>query len=149
LGAIVLQDESDLDRAELKERVAVFCQTTFNHDRFAYLAELVRARVADCVILDTTCRFIGRRFEQVKEFARSVDVVLVVAGPDSSNAKILHESCKAVNSRSYRIETVQEIDAAWFHKEDRVGITGGASTPLWQLQEMQQDVLALSAQWGH
>ncbi len=147
--AVVVQDDQDLAQAVLHERVAVFCQTTFNRDRFLHLAEAVRSRVTDCVIHDTTCRFIGRRFEQVQAFARSVDVVLVVAGPDSSNARILYESCKAVNARSYRIETAEEVDAAWFRSDDRVGLTGGASTPLWQLQEMQNHLLELSAQWGH
>jgi 4-hydroxy-3-methylbut-2-en-1-yl diphosphate reductase len=147
-NSIIVQDEKELDQAALLERVAIFCQTTFHHDRFKYLAELVRLRVTDCVIHDTTCRFIGRRFEQVQEFARSVNVVLVVAGPDSSNAKILYESCKAVNDRSYRVETIAEIECKWFRQDDRVGITGSASTPLWQLQDLQDHLFELSAQWG-
>lgn len=146
--AVVVQDENDLERAQWRERVAVFCQTTFNHDRFLRLAGLVRSRVTDCVLYDTSCRFIGRRFEQVQAFARSVDVVLVVAGSDSSNARIVYESCKAVHERCYRIEAARDLDANWFCRDDRVGITGGASTPLWQLQELQKQLQELSAQWG-
>ena len=39
--------------------------------------------------------------------------------------------------RSFKIEEPGDIDLQWFQDNDRVGISGGASTPHWQLEEIK------------
>jgi 4-hydroxy-3-methylbut-2-enyl diphosphate reductase len=70
------------------------------------------------------------------DFARSVDVLLLIGGRNSSNTGVLFEICRKENPNSHRIESVQDIDAGWFQSDSTVGITGSASTPLWQLEDV-------------
>lgn len=144
--SVVVQDETDLDPERLQGPLAVFCQTTVDRIKFLYLAEKIKSLHPDTLVFDTTCRYINRRREVVTAFAATVDVFLLVGGADSSNSQILFTACRSVNARSYKIETVQEIDSTWFLPTDTVGISGGASTPLWQLEEIRNHLLGPQAQ---
>ena len=71
--------------------------------------------------------------EKLVAFARKHSVIVFISGKESSNGKVLYELCKSVNPRSYHIQTVDQIDPAWFVEGDSVGICGATSTPKWQL----------------
>ncbi|MBQ1623912.1 MAG: 4-hydroxy-3-methylbut-2-enyl diphosphate reductase, partial [Bacteroidales bacterium] len=62
--------------------------------------------------------------------------ILFVSGRESSNGKVLYELCRSVNPRTYRLETADQTDLAWFRDGDKVGICGATSTPQWQLEEI-------------
>jgi len=95
---------------------------------------------------DTTCRHITKRLRRLVDFAASVDVLLLIGGSHSSNSRVLFEACRAVNERSFKIEGVDELDRSWLRPADTVGISGGASTPRWQLEKVRDYLLELSAQ---
>jgi len=58
-----------------------------------------------------------------------------VGGLKSSNTKMLHASCKAINPRSYHVVSPEELNRSWFEGADTIGVTGSASTPHWLLDE--------------
>jgi len=140
---IVVEESQDLDHIDASRPTLVVAQTTVGQGVFQTLSEQVAARVKRAKIVDTTCRFISRRYEQIREFASSVDVLIFIGGRESSNSKVLFEICRAENARSFKIESAQELDPAWFEQASAVGITGGASTPVWQFEEVQQHILSL------
>ncbi len=144
--SLVVQDETDIDIGRLQGALAVFCQTTVDRDKFLHLAEKIKSLNPDVIIFDTTCRYINQRRKKLLSFAASVDVFLLVGGSGSSNSQILFAACRRVNARSFKIETVQEIDRTWFKPADTVGISGGASTPWWQLEEIRDYLLGPQAQ---
>jgi 4-hydroxy-3-methylbut-2-enyl diphosphate reductase len=138
---LVIETEADIAAIDPEKPTLILAQTTVGRDRFENLTALIRARVRSAESIDTTCRFIGRRHEQVRKFAAEVDVVIFVGGRESSNSRVLFEMCSQINSRSYKIESPAELDFTWFKREDLVGITGGASTPLWQFEEIRAILL--------
>lgn len=144
---VVIENESDLARIDLSRKVFLLAQTTVDQAKFLRIREKLSAQGADLIALDTTCAQINRRHEQMSRFAASVDVVLFVGGKNSSNTAVLHEVCRQANPRSYRIESVADLERSWLQAADTVGITGGASTPVWQLQQVQ-DYLEKLAQLG-
>ena len=66
------------------------------------------------------------------------DVVIFVAGKNSSNSQVLFEISRKQNEKSYFISSVVELKSEWFDHAKTVGISGGASTPRWQLNEVEQ-----------
>jgi (E)-4-hydroxy-3-methyl-but-2-enyl pyrophosphate reductase len=58
-----------------------------------------------------------------------------------SGLKIIDTTCRFLKTRqkdiSYKVEGPDGIDHRWFNDGGQVGITGGASTPRWQLEEMK------------
>jgi len=136
---IVLQEQEDLSRIRNVKSLLI-SQTTLSPDKFYYFRDQVQQRVDDVTVIDTICRQISNRHDRVREFARSVDVVLFVGGKNSSNTGVLHGISLKENPRSYRIESAKDIDPSWLRPEDTVGITGGASTPVWQLEQVRDEL---------
>jgi len=138
-GSIV----SSVDEATQKDfeyRSLILAQSTVNPDLFHAVCRELSVRLPDLKIMDTTCRFIRNRQEDVKSFADTQDVVLVVGGKKSSNVRLLYEKACEQNVQTYRIEGPEEIDWRWFSNGERVGVTGGASTPRWQLEEIRSSL---------
>jgi 4-hydroxy-3-methylbut-2-enyl diphosphate reductase len=69
--------------------------------------------------------------------------VIFVAGRKSSNGKALFESCKKYNPGSWFISDKKEIQSDWFVKNDKVGICGATSTPMWLMQEVKSALESL------
>lgn len=79
---------------------------------------------------DDICYASQNRQEAVRAIAADSDLVLVVGSPNSSNSRRLVEVALAAGAaHAYLIDTVDDIDSAWFDGVDRVGLTSGASVP--------------------
>lgn len=136
--AVIVQDIEDFTGKKLGEKVLLISQTTFPQQKFIEIAEYLKKQIESLKIVDTTCKHINRRDRELAEFARSVDVVIMVGGRSSSNTGVLYNVCKAVNPNSYRIESEEELDPAWIKGCKKIGITGSASTPRWQLEKVKE-----------
>jgi 4-hydroxy-3-methylbut-2-enyl diphosphate reductase len=66
--------------------------------------------------------------------------MIVVGGKNSANTKRLVEICEAIQSNTKHIEIAAEIEANWFKGVESVGITAGASTPSWVIDEVVRRV---------
>lgn len=141
--AIIIENEADIVDINPQLRTAVVAQTTIGQEKFHRLIALIKQRVDGVEVVDTTCRFIRRRQKEILGFANSVDVLIFVGGKESSNSQVLFEKCHEVNPRSHTIESPDELKRDWFKAEDVIGITGGASTPLWQLEEVRESLKTL------
>ena len=62
--------------------------------------------------------------------------MIVVGGRNSANTTHLAEISRDASTPTYHIETAAELDPAWFSHKESVGITAGASTPDWSVQEV-------------
>ena len=65
----------------------------------------------------------------MEELAKEVDILLVIGGKNSSNTKKLYDISKAINEKTYLIESAKELEENWFDGCEKIGITAGASTP--------------------
>ena len=134
--AIVISSPEDLAGIDFSRPMALFSQTTKDPDEFQHIASRIKAQRPDAEVYDTICRQVVQRHKSLVEFARNHSVILFVSGRESSNGKVLFELCRGENSRTYRVENVSQINPAWLHDGDFVGICGATSTPKWQLEEI-------------
>lgn len=141
-NAIVIESSADLDAVDFSKPTMIFSQTTKDVDDYeAIIAQIEQRTLEQGGDKDkiqshrTICHQVSSRHPNLKEFAKKHSVIIFVSGKQSSNGKVLYETCKTTNSRSYKIETCKEIDSAWFKKGDTVGVCGATSTPTWQLEE--------------
>jgi len=136
--AVIVADIDELPAIKPDDKVLLVSQTTLAREKFIEISKTLQTLHTDTVVSDTTCSYINKRHEQMQKFAASVSVVLLVGGKSSSNTAVLFEICKNANPRSYHIEAPDEINIEWFKPDDKVGITGSASTPVWQLEQVAQ-----------
>ena len=134
---VVISRPEDLETNDFEDRNLLLAQTTVDPDFFKDVGRALSGRLAGLKIVDTTCRFIGNRQVDIRSFARKNDVLLVVGGEQSSNCELLHATAQEVNKRTYKVAAPEDVNITWLRNAERIGITGGASTPGWQLDEMR------------
>ncbi|MRR11196.1 4-hydroxy-3-methylbut-2-enyl diphosphate reductase, partial [bacterium] len=83
---------------------------------------------------DTICGQVSGRDKKLREFAGANDVMVFVAGKDSSNGKVLFNICREANPRTHFIEEESELRSQWFAGAQKVGISGATSTPRWLME---------------
>mgnify|MGYP000421492721 CR=1 FL=1 len=68
----------------------------------------------------------------------AADLMLVVGGRISANTARLAEICRRVQPRTHHIETAAELETIDFTGVKTVGLTSGASTPTWIIEQVRQ-----------
>ena len=134
-----LQDAIASGAIDLARRVDIFSQTTKSPVEYEELCAYLSGRMASDGLLtihNTICRQVASRHRELSDFARRHDVIVFVAGRESSNGKVLSELCKSENPRTYNIGSASDLDPSWFCAEDSVGVCGATSTPKWLLEEV-------------
>lgn len=142
---VVVEREDDLNLVDFSRPIYFLSQTTQSIDLFNHLGEEIIRRASNqehVTLDDTICRRVAGREESLTQFSHSVDVVIFVAGRKSSNGKVLCEVCRKANERTYNIEDVGELEAAWFEGVESVGICGATSTPRWLMERVAEAINA-------
>ena len=145
--AIVVECEEDLEQIDFSRPIYFLSQTTQSVEKFNRLAEKMRERLGNEVMLtadDTICRRVSSREEHLREFARQHDVIIFVCGRKSSNGKVLYNICQQENERSYNIEEASELQREWFEGEESVGICGATSTPKWLMEQIADAIASIN-----
>jgi 4-hydroxy-3-methylbut-2-enyl diphosphate reductase len=138
--AVVVNVPEDAAKLDPKRQTYVLAQTTISTEHYESVLREFDRRQIPYQTNNTICRFVTDRNDDLPRFARQHDVILFVGGHHSSNTKVMHQVCKAVNPRSYHIDSVNEIDPAWFAGTETVGVSGSASTPEWLIADVAEYV---------
>jgi 4-hydroxy-3-methylbut-2-enyl diphosphate reductase len=141
--AVVFQDIAELDERELPSRLTLFSQTTKDTRNLYSIKDKLEAKGIEVDFNDTICRQVSNRDIHLKEFVKSFDKIIFVSGTKSSNGKVLYGVCKENNPDSFFISSSSEILPEWFRNNDKVGICGATSTPLWLMEEVKSTLQAL------
>lgn len=148
-NAIIVTDETDLDQIDFTKPSVLFSQTTKSTKGFYTIKSKIEERYRDanaadqCEMFeahDSICRQVSNREPQLQDFSRVHDVILFVSGKKSSNGKALFKVCADENERSYFIESETELNPDWFKTDDKVGICGATSTPMWLMEKVADSV---------
>ena len=143
--AIVVDDEEDWDRIPRRKRMALITQSTQPPWKFERLAARMVHLAHELKIVNTVCPVTIRRQEDTVATAREVDHMVVVGGRSSANTKELTRLCEIVGTPVLQIEHARDlVDPSAFGDATRVGITGGTSTPIEDLEMVAQRILDLA-----
>jgi 4-hydroxy-3-methylbut-2-enyl diphosphate reductase len=135
--AIVFQDLAELDNVELPAKFTLYSQTTKSTDKFYHIKDELLSRGYEVKANDTICRQVSNRYGELENFVSHYDRIVFVSGKKSSNGKVLYDVCKKYNDNSYFISNVEELDQTWFNENDKVGICGATSTPMWLMEKVK------------
>lgn len=134
-GAKVIEGIEDIKGIE-KTKVGVLAQTTQNEEHFQAIVAAIKAGFPDVKAEDTICGATHKRQKAAVEVARLVDLMLVVGDKMSANTKRLAELCAQTGTETHQIQTVKELAPKWLGGKKKIGITAGASTPDWVIDEV-------------
>ena len=135
--ALVFQDISELNNADLPAKFTLYSQTTKSTDKFYQIKAELMERGYEVKANDTICRQVSNRDEELRDFVKNFDRIVFVSGKKSSNGKVLYEICKANNPNTYFISNPEELTPEMFAANDKVGICGATSTPMWLMEQVK------------
>lgn len=134
--AIIIDREIGAEQIPFSESLGVVVQTTFSQEQFKRIAEILKTKTNDLDVHMTICTATQQRQNAAVELAGKVDAMIVVGGRNSANTGRLAQVCREQGCPTYHIETAAELDTAAFRGMNHIGITAGASTPDWIIQEV-------------
>jgi 4-hydroxy-3-methylbut-2-enyl diphosphate reductase len=143
--AILVDEEEDWARIPRKKRMALISQSTQPPWKFEKLAAYLVSRCHELKVVNTVCPVTIRRQQDTMELAASVDLMVVVGGRNSANTKELTRLCRIAGKPVTQIEAAHDLDdAVVFDGARIVGVTGGTSTPIEDLESVARRVYQLA-----
>lgn len=151
--AIVIKSVAEIDKLDFSKKTVLFSQTTMDKETFYAIRDAIKERITaefevgtfeemaiDFHAKDTICGQVSGRDKKLREFSKSNDVMIFVAGKMSSNGKVLYEIAKSENPRTYFVESESELQKEWFEHAASVGISGATSTPHWLMERVKKEI---------
>ena len=134
--AFIVLEPEELEALPLKGKVAVVSQTTKKPEDFSKIVTALMKTRKEIRVFNTICNATFENQDAAADLAKDADVMIVIGGKHSSNTKQLHSICQRDCQNSYLIENETELDATWFEGKALCGISAGASTPDWIVQNV-------------
>lgn len=141
--AIPIQTVEEAKELPFYPHLAVLAQTTQPEENFEKIVEELKLHTDNLVVHNTICNATAERQKVASELAELVDVMIVVGGRHSANTRKLASIC-AERTTTYLIETVNELENDWFKKAKVAGLTAGASTPDWIIEEVYEKMTEIN-----
>ena len=136
-NTFVVRDAEEVSNLPPLHAPLVVSQTTLKLKTFLEVAEAVRAKAdAEPQVVNTMWSATRDRQDAARALAGLVDVFYIIGGKHSSNSIKLLAVCQEQCPKSYLIETEDEINPANLNGAQRVGVTAGASTPNWLIEQI-------------
>ena len=135
-GARVVTTPAELENLKLKDKVALVAQTTRKVEEYMAIANYLIPRHKEVRVFNTICNATFENQEAAKKIAKQADIMIVIGGKNSSNTKQLFSIASDNCKDSYHIEDETELDYSWFDGKEFCGISAGASTPDWLIQNV-------------
>ncbi len=133
-NAIVVKDVSEYP--DLTGRIGIIVQTTKHMGDLKALLPVAIKGAKELRVFNTICSSTDSKLKDVEDLASMVDIMLVVGGRNSANTTRLANLSRSLSVTTHHIETAREIESKWFKDVDTVGVTAGASTPDWIIDEV-------------
>ena len=135
--AFVVRDAEEVATLPMLRNPLVVSQTTIKAQTFFDAAEAVRAKSdGETQIINTICSATRDRQDAARALSTQVDAFYIIGGRHSSNSLKLLTVCQEECPKSFLIETPAEINPADLDGVKTVGVTAGASTPKWLIDEV-------------
>lgn len=132
----VLSSLDDLYQLSIQPgEYTVVSQTTTSTLLFDELEKAIKKIIPQAEIYNTICAATEQRQEEALSLSQQVDAMVVIGGTKSSNTKKLAE-ITSKNCQTFLVETVEELDLVQLDRYEVVGVTAGASTPDFVINEV-------------
>ena len=127
---------------QMDGNAVLLSQTTFSPEEYKKIAGILSDKIKGLKVFDTICPATGQRQKALAELSKKVDAIVVVGGKKSANSQRLYELAKSLCANSYFVESADELPND-FGGAKVVGITAGASSPDFVIDEVEEKIKAL------
>ena len=143
---VVIANESDLHKLPENARLGIVCQTTQSPEHFGrMLGAIGRGGFEELKVINTLCQEAMKRQQSAVQLCKQVDIMFVLGGLESANTHKLADLCTKENSETFHLQNWNELDKKILYGKNIAGVTAGASTPEWIIEEFVANLEAFQA----
>lgn len=134
----LIQSVEDLEKLPEFKKICLVSQTTFDRSEFDRISARLQQKFsnAEIVIKKTICSATDLRQSETEQLAKQVDALIVVGGKNSANTQRLAKIAQNCGTPTQAVETEEEINWDAIANCRTIGITAGASTPIWMINRV-------------
>lgn len=136
---IIINSTKEAQLIKHHKKIGLLSQTTNELAKYNNIKKILKSKTNDFQSYNTICDATQKRQEEANNLSHAVDIMIIVGGKHSSNTQKLAKICKKF-AATYHIETAKEIQKRWFKNKKICGITAGASTPKWLIDDVVNEI---------
>ena len=136
----IVINKEEIKNINSNTKVAVISQTTKNVNEFLDIVNHLIEICHEVRVFNTICNATFENQKAAMALAKEVDIMIVVGGKQSSNTKQLLNISLKYCKDSYCVEDEKELKNEWFINKKICGITAGASTPDWIIENVENSI---------
>ena len=140
---IVISSVEEAINQKRIRKAGIVSQSTQSIENVQEIIKILMTKVFDLRFVNTICFPTKRNQNQIKDLAKMVDTMIIIGSFTSANSKRLTSLAKLINKNTYQVTCADELDETWFKESDSVGISAGASTPDYLIEEVSNRISSL------
>ena len=137
---IIISNIEEAKKLNKMKCAGIVSQSTQMIENVQDIISVLMKKTHDLRFINTICYPTKRNHEQLKDIASNHDVMIIVGSFTSANTKRLTELSLDINKNTYQVTCADDINTDWFIGKDSVGISGGASTPHYLIEEVKNKI---------
>ncbi|NJD62591.1 MAG: 4-hydroxy-3-methylbut-2-enyl diphosphate reductase [Deltaproteobacteria bacterium] len=142
-GVPIFTSLADFREAAGIRKVGIVAQTTQSFENLMEFVSVAMKKIPEVRVYNTICNATVLRQKESTAVARQTDAMIVLGGYNSANTRRLAEICREHNGRVHHIETARELSPETLAGVSCVGVTAGASTPAWIIDELVERIRSI------
>ena len=145
-GISVIGSKKDISIVSKNRKLGIICQTTQSPEHFAkMIAEISKTSFSELKVINTLCKEAVKRQTCAVQLCQKVDIMFILGGLHSANTRKLAELCKKYNKKTFHLQNFKELDKTTLFGNTAAGVTAGASTPQWVIDEFVENLQRFDA----
>ena len=136
-NSIIVSNVEEAKKIRKYKRAGVVSQSTQSIEHVREIIGILMEKVFDLHFINTICYPTKRNHEQIIELADEQDIMIIIGSFTSANSKRLTQLAFNKNKSSHQVTCADDIDSEWFIGKKSVGISAGASTPDYLIEEVK------------
>lgn len=141
---IVVSNPEEAKAISRIRKMGVVVQSTQNIDNVSRIISQLVYKCREMKFINTICGPTIAHQNEIRKMPLENDVMIIVGSFTSANTCRLTQISRELNPRTYQVETANDVKAEWFENAESVGISAGASTPDWIIDEVVRRVEELT-----
>ena len=139
-NSIVISSPEEASKLRKIKKAGVVSQSTQALENVQEIINILMTKVFDLHFINTICYPTKRNHEQIKDIALDNDVMIIIGSFTSANSKRLTQLSLDRNPNSYQVTGKEDLNPIWFKNMDSIGISAGASTPDYLINQVSQEI---------
>ena len=139
-GTIVIASTTEAKKIKKYKKAGIVSQSTQAIENVQDIIKILMTKIFDLRFVNTICYPTKRNQEQIKELASLVDVMIIIGSFTSANSKRLTMLSVGINKNTYQVTDSSELKKEWFDSCNSVGISAGASTPDYLINNIKNKI---------